>query len=60
MRLSDDKISTRDIHGEPINQSVYFIVMVIRNLILLVTFPFRAIAYILNPFAAKSIKIKKD
>lgn len=59
MNLSEDDISYKDIHGKPINQSVYFIVMVIRGLFLLITFPIRALIYILNPFAAKNIRIKK-
>jgi hypothetical protein len=55
----EDNISARDSDGKIINGSMFFIARFIRGIILLITFPFRAIGYILNPFAAKNIRIKK-
>ena len=53
-----DKISPRDSKGQVIGGGMYFIINLIRMLLLLVTFPIRALIYILNPFAPKNIRIK--
>lgn len=55
----NDNISVRDSEGKVINGGAYFIIHIIRNILLLVTFPIRAVIYILNPFAPKNIRIKK-
>jgi hypothetical protein len=53
----DDKISPRDSNGRVIGGGTYYIIYLIRMLLLLVTFPIRAVIYILNPFAAKNVRI---
>jgi hypothetical protein len=55
----EDNISARDSNGQIINGSMFAIARFIRGIILLITFPIRAIFYILNPFSAKNIRIKK-
>ena len=55
----EDNISARDSDGKIINGSMFFIASIVRRILLLITFPIRAIFYILNPFAAKNIRIKK-
>lgn len=54
-----DNISMRNSEGRVIDGSAYAIINIIRMILLLVTFPIRAVIYILNPFAAKNIRIKK-
>jgi hypothetical protein len=54
----NDKISPRDSKGQVIGGGMYFIINLIRMLLLLVTFPIRAVIYMLNPFAPKNIRIK--
>lgn len=54
----NDKISPRDSKGQVIGGGMYAIIHLIRMLLLLVTFPVRAVIYILNPFAPKNIRIK--
>lgn len=54
----EDKISPRDSNGQVIGGGMYFIIHVIRMLLLLVTFPIRAVIYIFNPFASKNVRIK--
>lgn len=55
----EDHISLRKDSGEIINGGAYFIIHLIRMILLLITFPIRALIYILNPFAPKNIRIKK-
>jgi len=57
--MKEDNISMRDMTGRPIETGASWIIYVIRGIILLITFPIRAIFYILNPFAAKNVRIKK-
>jgi hypothetical protein len=45
--------------GQRIDTGMPWILGVIRNIILLITFPIRAFFYIINPFAAKNIRIKE-
>jgi len=54
-----DNISPRNHEGKVIGGGMYFIIHVIRMLLLLVTFPIRAVIFIFNPFAPKNIRIKK-
>jgi len=54
----NDKISPRDSHGRVIGGGTYYIIYLIRMLLLLVTFPIRAVIYMFNPFAAKNVRIK--
>lgn len=55
----NDHISPRNHEGRVIGGGAYYLIYLIRSVLLLVTFPIRAIIYILNPFAPKNIRIKK-
>lgn len=53
-----DNISPRNHEGKVIGGGMYFIIHVIRMLLLLVTFPIRALIYMINPFATRNVRIK--
>lgn len=60
----EDNYSIRDINGRPIDTGMPWIIGVLRNIILLITFPVRVFFYFLNPFPTKDgtprqIKIRK-
>ena len=57
-QFPNDNISPRDHEDKVIGGGAYAIVHLIRMLLLLVTFPIRAVIYMLNPFAPKNIRIK--
>lgn len=62
--MKQDNYSIKDINGRPINTGTPFIIGILRNIILLITFPIRVFFYFLNPFPTKDgtprqIKIRK-
>jgi hypothetical protein len=62
--MKEDNYSVRDINGRPIDTGTPFIIGILRNIVLLITFPIRAFFYFLNPFPTKDgtprqIKIRK-
>lgn len=54
-----DNISPRDSQGNVIGGGAYFLISLIRNILLLITFPIRAIVFAINPFAPRNVRIKK-
>ena len=62
--MKEDNYSVRDINGRPIDTGTPFIIGILRNIVLLITFPIRVFFYFLNPFPTKDgtsrqIKISK-
>ncbi len=62
--MKEDNYSVRDINGRPIDTGTPFIIGILRNIVLLITFPIRGFFYFLNPFPTKDgtprqIKIRK-
>lgn len=62
--MKEDNYSVRDINGRPIDTGTPFIIGILRNIVLLITFPIRVFFYFLNPFPSKDgtprqIKIRK-
>lgn len=62
--MKEDNYSVRDINGRPIDTGTPFIIGILRNIVLLITFPIRVFFYFLNPFPTKDgtprqIKIRK-
>ena len=62
--MKEDNYSVRDINGRPIDTGTPFIIGMLRNIVLLITFPIRVFFYFLNPFPTKDgtprqIKIRK-
>lgn len=53
-----DNISPRNHEGKVIGGGIYFIINLLRMLLLLVTFPIRALIYMINPFATMNVRIK--
>ena len=64
MKQNEDPYSIRDINGRPIDTGMPWIIWILRNIFLLITFPIRVFWYFLNPFPTKDgtprqIKIRK-
>jgi hypothetical protein len=57
--MRKDNWSLRGYHGEKIDTGMPWIIGIFRNIILLITFPVRVFFYLINPFAAKNVRIKK-
>jgi hypothetical protein len=57
--MRKDNWSLKGYSGQKIDTGMPWILGVIGNIILLITFPIRAFFYLINPFAAKNVRIKK-
>ncbi|WP_439504886.1 hypothetical protein [Sediminibacterium sp.] len=62
--MKKDKFSVHDINNRPINTGIPWIIGVLHNVFLLLTFPMRVFFFFLNPFPTKEgtprqIKIRK-
>lgn len=64
MKQKEDIYSIRDMNGRPIDTGMPWMIGVIRNIVLLITFPIRVFFYFVNPFPTKEgtprqVKIRK-
>lgn len=64
MKQKEDIYSIRDMNGRPIDTGMPWMIGVIRNIVLLITFPIRVFFYFINPFPTKEgtprqVKIRK-
>ena len=64
MKQKEDLYSIRDMNGRPIDTGMPWMIGVIRNIVLLVTFPISVFFYFINPFPTKEgtprqVKIRK-
>jgi hypothetical protein len=64
MNMKKDRISMRDSNNRPIDTGMPWIIGILHNMYLLLTFPLRVFFFFLNPFptkngVARQVKIRK-